>query len=67
MEGKIKSRFAGSESDSRGTSTGSAGGTGTGDNANLVISDEIKTIAKRFGIAPEEYAKMLDKEGIGYV
>lgn len=66
LEGKIKSRFAGSDSGSRGTSTGSAGDTGSGDRGNRVIPDEVKQAARHFGMKPEDYADLLDKEGIGY-
>lgn len=65
LEGKIKSRFAGSESSGRGTSSGSAGGSGTKE--PLPITDDVKKLAKQFGIKPEDYAEMLEKEGIGYV
>lgn len=67
LEGKIKTRFAGTESGSRGTSTGSAGSTGAADKSARVIPDEVKKVAKQFGITPEDYADMLDREGIGYV
>lgn len=66
LEGKLKTRFAGSESASRGTSTGSAGSSGTGAKKELPITDDIRKLAKSFGVKPEEYAEMLDKEGIGY-
>jgi hypothetical protein len=64
MEGKIKTRFAG------GTGT-SHGSSGTGDNLDdkkeLVITDDIRKASKTFGMKPEEYAALLDKEGVGYV
>lgn len=66
LEGKIKTRFAGSESSSRGTSSGSAGATDAADKKNRIIPDDVKRAAKQFGITPEDYADMLDKEGIGY-
>lgn len=66
LEGKIKSRFAGTESHSRGTSSGSAGSTGASSKEPRVIPDDVRKIAKQFGITPEDYADLLDKEGIGY-
>lgn len=66
LEGKIKTRFAGSESSSRGTSSGSAGNTDAAEKKNRIIPDDVKRAAKQFGITPEDYADMLDKEGIGY-
>lgn len=66
LEGKLKTRFAGSESASRGTSTGSAGSSGTGAKKELPITDDVRKLAKSFGVTPEDYAEMLDKEGIGY-
>lgn len=65
LEGKLKTRFAGSDGGSR-TSTGSAGDSGAG-KKDLQITDDIKKLAKEFGVRPEDYAEMLDKEGIGYV
>lgn len=67
MEGKIKDRFAGSDGGSRGTASGSAGDHGTGDKQAPVITDDIRKLAKMFGTTPEDYAKRLDEEGIGYV
>ena len=68
MEGKLKDRFAASDSSGRSTASGSAGDSGTGaEKKPLVVTDDIRRIAKGFGIKPEEYAKMLDEEGIGYV
>lgn len=67
LEGKLKTRFAGSESSSRGTSTGSAGSSSSSDGKkNLPITDDVRKLAKSFGVTPEDYAEMLDKEGIGY-
>lgn len=66
LEGKIKTRFAGSESSSRGTSSGNAGNTDAAEKKNRIIPDDVKRAAKQFGITPEDYADMLDKEGIGY-
>lgn len=65
MEGKIKSRFAGSEGN-RGTSNGSAGSSGTGgsDGKKPEITDDIRRAAKQVGIKVEDYAEMLEKEGI---
>ena len=66
MEGKLKDRFAASESSGRNTSSGSAGDNGVADKKQVVITDDIRKIAKGLGFKPEEYAKMLDEEGIGY-
>lgn len=68
MEGKLKDRFAASDSSGRGTSSGAAGDSGTGgDKKAPVITDDIRKLAKAFGTTPEEYAKLLDAEGVGYV
>lgn len=67
IEGKLKSRFSGAESSSRGTASGSAGDRGSQDSDAIVITDDIKKIAKGFGITPEDYAEMLKNEGVGYV
>lgn len=68
MEGKLKDRFAASDSSGRGTFNGSAGASGAGGDKKLVvITDDIRKIAKGLGFKPEEYAKMLDEEGVGYV
>jgi hypothetical protein len=66
LEGKIKTRFAGSESSTRGTNSGAAGSSAAGSKEPRVIPDDVRKIAKSFGIPAEEYADMLDKEGIGY-
>jgi len=67
VEGKLKDRFAASEGSGRSTSSGAAGDTGTAEKKQTVITDDIRKIAKGLGFKPEEYAKMLDEEGIGYV
>jgi hypothetical protein len=72
VQGKLKNRFASSDGGSRGTSSGSAGsGVGTGDSEvpfdSLDQKDDITKVAKLLGFKPDEYRKMLDKEGIGYV
>ena len=67
VEGKLKDRFAASEGSGRSTSSGAAGDTGTAEEKQTVITDDIRKIAKGLGFKPEEYAKMLDEEGIGYV
>lgn len=67
LEGKIKDRFAGSDGGARGTSSGAAGSTGTGETKAPVITDDIRKLAKMFNTTPEEYAKQLDAEGVGYV
>lgn len=68
LEGKLKDRFAASDSSGRGTSSGSAGDSGVGgDKKTPVITDDIRKLAKAFGTTPEEYAKLLDAEGVGYV
>lgn len=67
MEGKLKDRFASSDSSGRNTSGGSAGDTGIGESKKNVITDDIRKIAKGLGFKPEEYVKMLDEEGVGYV
>jgi hypothetical protein len=66
MEGKLKDRFAASESSGRATASGSAGDSGTAEKKSVVITDDIRKIAKGLGFKPEDYAKMLDEEGIGY-
>lgn len=65
MEGKIKSRFAAGSGTSHGTN--GAGDTGAGDKKPPVITDDIKKMSKIFGMEPEKYAEMLEKEGVGYV
>lgn len=64
VEGKIKSRFAAGSGVSH--SSGDKDG-GTGDKEPPVITDEVRKAAKTFGMKPEEYAKMLVEEGVGYV
>lgn len=63
-EGKLKKRFSGSES-SRGTNGGNL--SGKGNEEPLVITDDVRKLAAMFGEKPEEYAKRLQDEGIGYV
>jgi hypothetical protein len=65
VEGKLKNRFAGAEGN-RGTSGGSAGETGAGESKPTQLSGEALRAAKQLGFKPEEYAKMLDEEGIGW-
>ena len=65
-EGKLKSRFA-SVSGTRGTSHGAAGGGEDKPEDHLEINDDIRKAARITGISPEDYAKMLYKEGVGYV
>ena len=64
--GKIKTRFAAGEG-SRGTSSGAAGGTGTDAHEPIKLTDDIRKAAKLLGFKPEEYVKILDDEGVGYV
>ena len=64
LEGKIKTRFAGSESHSK--LPGNAGASDAAEKKNRIIPDDVKRAARQFGITPEDYADMLDKEGIGY-
>jgi hypothetical protein len=66
LEGKIKSRFASSDNGSRGTSGGSAGDTGSGTHERKTPTDEVRKAAKLLGFTAEDYAEMLDKEGVGY-
>ena len=63
LEGKLKTRFAGGSSN---TNAGNTGGTGDNDDPSGKIDDEIRKMAKQFGMSGEDYAKMLDAEGIGY-
>lgn len=63
MEGKIKSRFAGGSGSSH--TSGREGD--LGDNTEPVVTDEVRKLAKTFNMKPEEYAKMLHEEGVGYV
>ena len=70
MDGKIKTRFAGADSGSRGTSSGAAG-SGANDEAEdrrrgLASDPNVVRAAKLLGFKPDEYAKMLDEEGVGY-
>lgn len=67
LEGKIKSRFAGSDGGSRGTDGGNAGDGGREAKKPPVITDDIRKLAKMFNTTPEAYAKQLDEEGVGYV
>lgn len=65
VAGKLKSRFASSSGGS--TSSGGTGGTGTEEKKGIDPNDaDVKKAAKLLGFKPEEYAKMLDAEGIGY-
>ena len=71
VEGKLKTRFAGSDGGSRGTSSGSAGSSGSGAGEKKKLSDfsgeyleDIKRAAKHVGIKPEDYVEMLDSEGV---
>jgi hypothetical protein len=66
LEGKIKTRFAGSDSDSRGTSSGSAGSSGASTHEKKAPTDEVRRAAKLLGFTAEDYVEMLDKEGVGY-
>ena len=66
LEGKIKSRFAGSENGSRGSSSGSAGSSGASTHEKKAPTDEVRRAAKLLGFTAEDYAEMLDKEGVGY-
>ena len=63
MEGKIKTRFAGASGSRDG---GRAGESGTKDDKPPVITDDLRKAARLLGFKPEEYAKMLDDEGVGY-
>ena len=64
MEGKIKSRFASGS----GVSHGKDGAADTGTEKDPPqITDDVRKAAKTFGMKPEEYAKMLVEEGVGYV
>jgi len=66
-EGKLKSRFA-SANGARGTSSGAAGGTPEGtDREKLEINDDVRKAARITGMSPEDYAKMLYDQGVGYV
>jgi hypothetical protein len=67
-EGKIKNRFAGSESSSRGTSSGSAGSSGAGGTEKKTYDTEymkeIERAAKQVGIKTSDYIEMLEKDGV---
>jgi len=70
VEGKIKSRFAGSTS-TNGTSNGSAGSSGAADDKastlrGLENDPLVLKTARLLGMKPADYAKILDEEGIGY-
>ncbi len=69
QEGKVKTRFAGSESGSRGTSSGSAGDSGTAASAEarrskLESDKEVQKAARLTGIDVKDYAKMLEEDGV---
>lgn len=66
QEGKLKSRFA-TSSGARGTSASSAGGGKDSESEKLEINDDIRRAARITGMSPEEYAKMLYDQGVGYV
>ncbi|MDR3392435.1 MAG: hypothetical protein P4L77_11960 [Sulfuriferula sp.] len=63
VEGKLKSRFAGGSGSSNAGNTGGAGDDGA---PKGKVDDEIRKIAKQFGMSGEDYAKMLEADGIGY-
>lgn len=66
-EGKIKNRFAGSESSSRGTSGGSAGDSSTKSEKKTYDAEymkEIERAAKQVGIKTSDYLEMLEKDGV---
>lgn len=68
LEGKIKNRFAASSNGT--TLNGSAGaGAGSGDGERRWKGNEPDVIkaARIAGMSNEDYAKLLDKEGVGYV
>lgn len=66
-DGKLKSRFA-SGSGSRGTSSGSAGaGASKDESEKLEINDDVRRAARITGMSPEDYAKMIYDQGVGYV
>lgn len=68
VEGKLKSRFASSENGGRGTSSGSAGSTGTGGNEKKTrdadFESDLRRAAKQVGIKYEDYVEMLEKDGV---
>jgi hypothetical protein len=64
VEGKVKSRFAGSQG-SGGTSSGSAGSSSTGEgDRKPELTDDIRRAAKQVGIKAEDYLEMLVKDGV---
>jgi stress response protein SCP2 len=64
-EGKLKTRFAGSENGSRGTSSGAAGSSSSeGSKVKPELTDEIRRAARQVGIKAEDYAEMLQNEGV---
>jgi hypothetical protein len=69
LEGKIKNRWAASDSAGRSTRTGAAGPSESDSEMpfdSLAQKDEIAKAAKILGYNSDEYRKMLDKEGVGY-
>jgi hypothetical protein len=71
VEGKIKNRFAAAEGGARGTSTGSAGDTGSAAAkaeraAGIAKDPQVIRAAKQVGISVEDYAKMLEEDGVEY-
>lgn len=67
-EGKIKNRFAGSESSGRGTSGGNAGDSGASGKDKKTYDPEylkdIERAAKQVGIQTKDYIEMLEKDGV---
>jgi hypothetical protein len=67
-EGKLKSRFAGVENGGRGTSTGSAGDSGSGGREKTALdaetSADVRKAAKQCGLKYEDYVELLEKEGV---
>jgi hypothetical protein len=67
-EGKLKSRFAGGENGGRGTSTGSAGDSGSGGREKTALdadtSADIRKAAKQCGLKYDDYVELLEKEGV---
>lgn len=70
IEGKLKTRFAGSDSGGgRGTSGGNAGDSGAGGKGDKKVYDaeymkDIERAAKQVGIQPKDYIEMLEKDGV---